>query len=498
MYEIKISRRDQLTLAMKLVLSSFFLLPFTVYILISSLVLQLLVSQNSRRRRTRRTSVFQPKTILVTGVSTTNGLALARMFYQAGHTVIGADHQIYGIPVHGRFSRAVKKFYALPSPNLGSAHIHYTRDLLNIISKEQASLWINCTELVSKVKDSEINEAIERVSKCRGVQLDSKITSLLCNANAFLQYIKSLDLPTPQIQHVTSRNAVHNFLGRADQSEKFYITEKTKARSLLAGQGGSDLLPRRSISQTYQHVSQLPISDKQPFVLQQHLEGEKYQTQALIVRGVVEAFVACQDSKTVSYLEPLPESSALYQSMLKYTQEIVSRSHSVWTGHLSLLFLIHDRPSEKGLERLLLAIQCVPSMGNIGILLGEAREAVVERYLKASGPIQVNGFTASPTKVVGSSGRYKYYWMGHDLVNLVIDPFMLMLRREMSILQYLSSCCTFIQHLLFWKEATYELWDPLPWWWQYHVYWPSRILMALVHGDQWNTIDVSTMKMNWI
>ena len=466
------------------------LLPLGIYVLVSSFVLQLLVPRIRNRQDIRgRGAAFRPKTILLTGVSTPSGLALARLFYRAGHIVIAADHQPHGVPVHGRFSKAIKRFYPLPSPCLESAHIHYMRDVLNIIGKERAHLWISCVDFVSPEKESEVNEMIEKVTDCRGFRLDNKTTSLLCNETAFLDHVKSLDLPTPRVCHVTSRDAVHKLLGHAERSERFYITEKAKATSLPLGRSKLDLLPRRSISQTYQHVSQLPISDKQPFVLQQHVEGARYEAQALIIRGVVEAFVASPVSILSAHLEPLSKTSVLCRSMLRFTQELVSRGRFDGTGHLSITFLVEERVSEKGSEQSLLPIKCSPSTGNIGVLLQNEGGAIVEIYLRACGTDKLSGFADSQVVVVGTDARHKYYWIGHDLVALVIYPLLLMLKREMSIGQYFSDCWTFIHHLLFWKEAMYEVWDPLPWWWQYHVYWPLRILTSIVQGAGWYTMD---------
>ena len=477
--------------AIALLILSLFLLPFDTCILISTFVLQLLVPQNQFRRRIRHNSTFQAKTILVTGINTVSGLALARLFYQAGHTVIAADHQPDGILIPGRFSKAVRRFHPLPPPDQESTGVYYARDLLNIIGKERVNLWISCSDFVSAAKESEINELVEKTSGCRGIRLDSKTTtSLLCDDVSFLQYTNSLGLPNPQMYHVTSRDAVHKFLGCADTSEKFHITKRARARNLPPGRKDPDLLPRRSVSQTYQHVSQLPISDKEPFTLQQHVEGEKYQTRALVIRGFVEAFAAYPGSGISTYLEPLPATSGLCKSMLRFIQEFVRRGHVDWTGHLSIAFLVEDRPGEKGLEQLLWPVECTTSMGTFGILLQEAGGAMVERYLKACGPIEANGHTEPPTTVLGPDGQHKYYWIGYDLVTLVVHPIMSVIKQEMNILQCLSTCGTFLEHLLFWKEATYAIWDPLPWWWQYHVSWPLRILVSLIHGTRWSKIEV--------
>ncbi|KAG9590125.1 hypothetical protein KCU90_g14242, partial [Aureobasidium melanogenum] len=47
----------------------------------------------------------------------------------------------------------------------------------------------------------------------------------------------------------------------------------------------------------------------------------------------------------------------------------------------------------------------------------------------------------------------------------------------------------------FWKDGTYEIWDPLPAWWLYHVYWPFQFAKSLVTGFKWSRINVSTTKM---
>jgi catechol O-methyltransferase len=53
----------------------------------------------------------------------------------------------------------------------------------------------------------------------------------------------------------------------------------------------------------------------------------------------------------------------------------------------------------------------------------------------------------------------------------------------------------FVDHLLFWKDGTYEVWAPLPAWWLYHVYWPFQLALALVTGKKWSRANVSTSKM---
>ena len=55
----------------------------------------------------RKRAGFKPRIVLVTGVEMSKGLSLARMFYEAGHDVIGAGFSKYAC---GKKSKAVRKY----------------------------------------------------------------------------------------------------------------------------------------------------------------------------------------------------------------------------------------------------------------------------------------------------------------------------------------------------------------------------------------------------
>lgn len=60
---------------------------------------------------------------------------------------------------------------------------------------------------------------------------------------------------------------------------------------------------------------------------------------------------------------------------------------------------------------------------------------------------------------------------------------------------FISGFAKFCEHLLFWKDGTYELWDPLLWWWLYHVSWSTQFWNSMWLGKKWSRINVSTTKM---
>lgn len=105
-----------------------------------------LASDMKKHRQWRKmSSPGSRKTVLVTGVGMSKGLAIARAFYRAGHNVIGADFEPYGVPVCGRFSTALRKFYRLQKPGGSTGASLYVRGLLDIILHEKIDLWISCS-----------------------------------------------------------------------------------------------------------------------------------------------------------------------------------------------------------------------------------------------------------------------------------------------------------------------------------------------------------------
>ncbi|KAL9119534.1 MAG: hypothetical protein Q9187_003915 [Circinaria calcarea] len=474
-----------------LILLTLFFLPIDSFILFLAYASHILTRQNAARRSIRRSAGFRPRTILVTGVGMSKGLALARAFYQAGHNVIGADFEPHGVPVSGRFSVVLKKFYALPKPNEWEGSTYYIQDLLRIVRRERVDLWVSCSGVASAVEDGEAMEVIEKRSDCKAIQFDVKTTATLHEKHSFIQHTMSLGLPAPETYDVTSRTAVHKVLNRT--KDKKYIMKSVGVDD--ASRGDMTLLPRRTISATYQHLSRIPISDRRPWVLQQYIKGEEYCTHALVVQGEVKAFVACPSLELLMHYEALPPTSSLSTAMLKFTSEFVARSGKHMTGHLSFDFLVQETVTEKGLEKTLYPIECNPRAHTAVVLFNGQSQEIAKAYLTAVASEMNGAGSGHSTGIVTPHQPARYYWVGHDLVSLVLLPLLQLLLFRLSVSTFIRDCYTFLQHVLFWKDGTFELWDPLPWWWLYHVYWPGQFLACILQRRKWSRINVSTTKM---
>ncbi|KAL8804556.1 MAG: hypothetical protein Q9182_002471 [Xanthomendoza sp. 2 TL-2023] len=481
-----------------LIIISLFFLPLSTVILFASYSLALLVAQDApyRRSRVRASRTFVPQTILVTGVGMTKGLVLARLFYEAGHDVIGADFEPNGVQACGRYSRSLRKFYRLPKPTAEDGSAYYINALLRVVKQDRVDLWVSCSGVASAVEDGQAKEVLERRSSCRAIQFDVATTSMLHEKDTFTQETERLGLPVPETYSVTSRDAVHKVLNQSPK-RKSYIMKSVGMDDAV--RGDMTLLPKRTISETYNHVSQIPISNQKPWILQQFIKGKEYCTHALVVNGKVKLFVACPSAELLMHYEALPSDSALSRAMLSFTQEFVARSARSMTGHISFDFLVDEDANEKGANFMLKTIECNPRAHTAVALFSGQGQAVSNSYLSVLAGNMVNGnghsSESEEEQIVMPDQPAKYYWVGHDLISLVLLPLLQLLQGGTRLKDWVRGCSEFMAQVLFWKDGTFEVWDPLPWWWLYHVYWPGQFLVSILQNRKWSRINVGTTKM---
>ncbi|PPJ57796.1 hypothetical protein CBER1_00136 [Cercospora berteroae] len=481
-----------------LILLSLVFLPLDITILVISYAIRFLSGRDEVSKRGTRTTqqssnsdetrqTRSKKTILVTGVGMTKGLVLARAFHQAGHTVIGADFE----PGYacGRFSASLNKFHTLRKPSSKSSG-PYVQSLLDVILKEKVNLWVSCSGVASAVEDGEAKEIVESRTKCKAVQFDVATTTMLHEKDKFIARTEELGLTIPETKTITKRSQVEEALQNAPKGRKYImktIGMDDKARgdimTLLPKEGGH--------SETSKYLDRLRISQQEPWILQQFIQGEEFCTHALVINGRVRAFVACPSAELLMHYRALPSDSALSKAMLRFTERYAAAGGEGFTGHLSFDFLVGDT-NEKDAEKILLyPIECNPR-AHTAVGLFNRAEDMVHGYLELlDGVSKKDGpeWFASPVR------NDAYYWIGHDLVTLVLVPLMEVLSLQLGVREIIRDVATFVVHLLTWKDGTYELWDPLPWFMLYHVYWPMQFLNCLREGRTWSRINVSTTKM---
>jgi catechol O-methyltransferase len=437
-------------------------------------------------------SSAKKKIVLVTGVGMAKGLTIARLFHRRGHRVVGADTQTLCI---GRVSRSICSFCVLPDPS--QTH-EYVEKLLSIVKKENVDLLVSVSDVNAAIQDAQAKEAIETQTGTKVVQFSEEAVRVLHDKHSFIERTREIGLQVPDTRGVRAKEDILLFLKERESLDLSY----SNSRYLVKPVGIDDaarldmpLLPLSSTGATLARIGDItfPASSSPPhvsYVVQEFIPGGEFCTHALIIRGRVRAFVACPSSGLLMHYEALPADSPLSREMLGFTKKHAAAGGTSFTGHLSFDFMAQTR--EDGTSRLL-PIECNPRVHTAVLLFSETPE-MVDEYLDAlwSTP----SVTHSSREPLYPRTAPRYYWIGHDLVELVLYPTYLTITRPFDVSQLMGlfhSIRKFMDHVMYWKDGIFQLWDPWPWWWMYHVYWPSQFLLYLVRG-RWNKINVSTGK----
>jgi hypothetical protein len=402
-------------------------------------------------------TTFQPRMILVTGVGMSKGLSLARTFYRAGHRVIGTDFEPHGVRVCGRFSVALGKFYKLSTPSSAAGSSRkYDDDLIEIVKREKVKLWVSCSGVASAIEDGEAAEAVEKLTKCKTLQFGVTLTKILHEEHSFMENTRNLGLNIPDTDLITSAQNAMGF---------FYLTfpveGSTQKKCIMKSVGLNDtiradmtLLPRPCSSETHLHLSRLNPSPSRPFVLQQFISGPECCTHSLIIKGQVLAFTACRSSDLLMHYKALPSTSLISQAMLKYTQTYAKKTGPLMTGHFSIDFLLNESDDTLGEELMqkIYPIECNPRAHTAVVLFANESEDLAEAYLsilRDHSPSLPKAITLPKPSIITSSTTPGYYWVGYDLVTLVIVPFYDFALLKIGLWTFLTFWVEFVKHVLF-------------------------------------------------
>lgn len=533
-----------------LLLLSFIFLPIdTAVVITSSLWGKVRPSSSFKSLKDDGDTRPDKKTILITGMSMSKGLALSRLFHRRGHRVIGAD--VHPLAV-GRVSTSLDRFYVLPtvdgdaSAQMEDEDDPYVLGLLNIVRKEAVDLWVSVSDVNNAMRDALAKDVIEAHTKAKAVQLGPGDVRSLHEKDAFMEHTQSLGLPVPESEVVSSRAAVIDFLHKRGRLE----LKSDKKQYILKPIGVDDvarndaiLIPAASERETLRRLDTVAsfttrsstaieksfaatadeVDEKPAFLIQEFIRGREFCTHALIVKGMVRAFTACPSSGLLMHYTALPEEAPLCRSMLAFTRIMAAAGNNNWTGHISFDFIVKGHTSgdedsspssslceSPGTTKLneaslgqedvrIYPIECNPRV-HTAVVLFHDTPRVVDEYLSILDTQEHNSSSSDsnepifPSTMLGQAPK-QCYWIGQDLVERVVYPlFMYLFSSKVTWSQLTNSMWEFAWHLRDWRDGTFEVWDPWPWWWLYHVYWPARFLGFLVSGRRWSGINVSTGK----
>ena len=500
-----------------LIVLSILLLPFSVTILLLSYArihLRHLLGSPSHRPYHPNRGIPR-KTILVTGVSMTKGLTLLRLLSKySPYRIVGADTDPLACGRVSRFADGFRLLAAPKSSTIDEDTEHsdpYTISLLRTIARENVTLWLSCSAASTAILDARTRDILcsspaGNPTGCRTIQFSAAATAVLDDKAAFIDLVRDdCGLRTPYTRTVRSADEVLSALDAVQQpSENNQMQHQTQSQQYLlkptsAHRSTTPLLLSPPLPpQTLSLLATLPLSPRSPpYILQQFIRGHEYATHALIVRGAVRAFLAVPSCELLMHYAPLAPSSELWAAMRAFTARVAAvlqerEQKGGFTGHLSFDFLVRggggdDGERSRGDDVLeLYPIECNPRAHTAVVLLRDSAEAA-RAYLDVLDDDRVQ---ADMDDAAALASAKPTYWLPHDVLTLLLLP-LLALRLG----ALLRGVWELGLHLLCWREGAFDVEDPLPALWLYHVYWPARFAEALWTGRRWGRVNVSTGAM---
>ena len=396
-----------------------------------------------------RTVATNPQTILVSGGKMTKALQLARSFHQAGHRVILIEADKYWLTGH-RFSWAVDKFYTVPNPQAKD----YIDALLEIVKKEGVDVYVPVCSPVASYYDALAKKALS--PHCFVMHFEPEMVQQLDDKSQFSAVAESLNLSVPESYCITQPSQVQDF--DFSGHEHKYIIKSIPYDSVRR----LDLtkLPCSTPAETAAFVKDLPISERNPWIMQAFIPGQEYCTHSTVRNGELRLHCCCKSSAFQINYEMVnhPEIEA-------WVRQFVAGLNL--TGQVSFDFIqAHD-------DGRIYAIECNPRTHS-AITMFYSNPDVAKAYLETEPlsdviqPIE----SSRPT-----------YWIYHEVWRLVTN--------------LLSPIETWrrLQIIVSGKDAIFEWSDPLPFLMVHHWQIPLLLLGNLRQLKGWIRIDFNIGKL---
>ncbi|KAJ5495078.1 hypothetical protein N7539_000194 [Penicillium diatomitis] len=405
---------------------------------------------------------IEHETILISGIETTTGLVLARTWRERGFRIVGVDVVDPYLPIRpgGGMSKSVAAYYQVSKDR-------YVSQILDIVLREEVAIWIPCSPKCSPAEDAAVKQVVESRTACKSITFDPEMTALLSDKQSFREFLLSKHIPVPRHYQVNSRDSVHRILNGAPT--KSYIIREIGPRAKRRG----ITLPGRTLSSTYTTVSELSISKDSPWTMDQQTRLGVLWADFLVIRGRVFSYHLWTEERWAYHQKALHLHQALASRALRIIQQMTSQEGERMTGHLSVKFLVDEEIEPTSVRYLLYVSDCVSG--------ARAAEKIVrhtqwptEGYLAVLRPVLV---LEGP--ITQSDSRDPWIFGAQSLDVLAEWCLTCILRAHDDQERFQERFQIEIGPYLFWKNTDLSAEDPLPWWWDLHVYRPLCELWTL-------------------
>lgn len=381
------------------------------------------------------------RTVLLNGGKMTKALQLARSFHLAGHRVILVESAKYRWTGH-RFSRAVDAFYCVPEPGTPG----YAPALLNIVRYENVDVYVPVSSPAGSVPDAVARELLD--GACDVVHSDAKTVQLLDDKAEFASTAASLSLQVPDSHRITDARQVADFPFPPGRS---YILKRIAYNPV--GRMNLTRLSAATPDRNAAYARSLSISEDDPWILQEFIEGREYCTHGTARSGRLQVYGCCESSAAqVNYRSvDKPEIRRWVETFVKNLN---------LSGQVSFDFIeAHDGQ--------VYAIECNPRTHS-AITMFHDHPDLAAAYLNDGHPLITPKHNSRPT-----------YWIYHELWRLLRHP------------GRLGRLATILRG----TDAIFTGWDPVPYLMVHHLQIPALLWANLRVGKGWSRIDFNIGKL---
>jgi hypothetical protein len=409
-------------------------LPFDLVLVAGTLACRI---RNPRARR----GVAARRTVLISGGKMTKALQLARSFHSAGHRVVLVESAKYRWTGH-RFSRAVDAFHVVPEPTAPG----YADALLDVVRREGVDVFVPVSSPAASVHDARARELLDDV--CEVVHGDAHTVELLDDKEKFAWIAGTLGLRVPDFLRITDAQQVIDFDFPEGRS---YVLKRIAYNPV--GRTNLTRLSRATPAHNAAFARSLPISDDDPWILQEFIEGQEYCTHGTARNGWLQVYGCCESSAfQINYAHvEKPE-------ILTWVEEFVGNLDL--TGQASFDFI-------EAADGHAYAIECNPRTHSAITMFYDHPE-VAAAYLEDGHRMITPRAGARPT-----------YWIYHEVWRLLTER-----GRPGRLATILRG-----------KDAIFAWWDPLPYLVVHHLQIPSLLVANLRARRGWSRIDFNIGKL---
>lgn len=269
------------TLAVPLLLT--LTLPINAALVVCALLYQF--TRRLMRLGQSRAVAHDVKSVLISGGRMTKALQLARLFHQTVHRVVLTESHAYWLVGH-RFSHSVDKFYTLPKAGEGN----YEFELLALVEREKIDLYVPVCSPAASWHDS---LAIPLLAPhCEVMHVHPDTILKLDDKFQFFQAAQSLQLRVPKSFLITDPEQVvaFDFSGEV----RSYILKSIAYDPIRR----LDLsrLNANNVAATAAFARSLPISQSNPWNLQEFIAGPEFCTHGTFRAGKLTVHCCCESS----------------------------------------------------------------------------------------------------------------------------------------------------------------------------------------------------------